>query len=74
MSKDDIFDGNSVFVVSQDTLDSIMKEEREFARTQPNPIEYLMNVSKMPFIVDNSLSFGIVEIYYKDKYIEDNNE
>jgi len=66
-----------IFVMSNDSWEWIKEKEYEFANTQPDPIQYLKEVSSLNVVIDNGLPFGIVETWDKenyDKYIQDLND
>lgn len=67
-------DKHVVFVMSEETWDNFKQEEYEFANTQPDPIVYLQSLSQLNIVMDNTLPYGIVEMWDKDKYDDMENE
>lgn len=59
---------NSVFVMNEKTYQSYLKEVSKLASKKEDPIEYIISVSNIKVVIDNSLADKKIEIWDEQTY------
>lgn len=70
MKPSQIPDLEKVLVMSQETWETVKERMFEKARNHDDPIGYLDMINGIEVIIDNTIGFNVVEVYYKWIYEE----
>ena len=59
-----------ILVMSEDTRISVKEEIFDEASKQEDPIEYIKLINEVEIVVDDSLVFGVIELWSKEGYYD----
>lgn len=62
------FENSNIFVMNGQTWEAFKEKEFEFANTQPDPIKYIMDLGKMNVATDETVPFGVIEMWTRENW------